>query len=240
VRQRTLFDDITNEHLEKLLFELLLFTTKCTTQPELYDVFALSKQDIILQIIFILLRTTPKELELFRDRPDEFVSLAVDTCDKQVLFFSRKKKQNSIKLLIFLQNSMIVKTQSAQLLENMCDHIDGAMTLVGHTCVQIMQFSLTCDDVLQIATKFPELQPLVGHPFLDKTVTSAELRTETCFMALSVMSYLLPKRHDLVRLLEIFLRQQLQNFLGPQMPPLLKARFCMFIGYYADVLFYNE
>lgn len=33
---------------------------------------------------------------------------------------------------------------------------------------------------------------------MDKNFTNAELRTETCFTCLSIMSYILPKRNDLV------------------------------------------
>jgi hypothetical protein len=42
--------------------------------------------------------------------PDQFVSLALDTCDKQT--------------------SKIVKTQAAKLLETICDSIDGAVSFV--------------------------------------------------------------------------------------------------------------
>lgn len=44
------------------------------------------------------------------NEPAEFVSLALDCCDKQT--------------------SKIVKTQACKLLETMCDNIDGAATCV--------------------------------------------------------------------------------------------------------------
>lgn len=46
--------------------------------------------------------------------PDEFVNLALDTCDKQ--------------------SSKVVKTQGAKLLESICDNIDGAITFVTLFC----------------------------------------------------------------------------------------------------------
>ena len=49
------------------------------------------------------------------DNPANFVSLALDTCDKQ--------------------KSNIVKTQAAKLIEGLCDNIDGSVTLTTYFCV---------------------------------------------------------------------------------------------------------
>lgn len=49
------------------------------------------------------------------DQPQEFVSLALDTCDKQ--------------------GSYIVKTQAAKFFEGLCDNIDGAVTLTTFFCI---------------------------------------------------------------------------------------------------------
>ena len=40
-----------------------------------------------MNVCLPLLRTTPYELEKFQNYPQEFVSLASDTCDSQVRFF---------------------------------------------------------------------------------------------------------------------------------------------------------
>lgn len=46
--------------------------------------------------------------------PEQFVSLALDTCDKQ--------------------QSKVVKTQAAKLLEAICDNIDGAVSFITLFC----------------------------------------------------------------------------------------------------------
>ena len=54
--------------------------------------------------------------------PEQFVNLALDTCDKQ--------------------SSKVVKTQGAKLLEAMCDNIDGAVSFVTLFCCQSIALSL--------------------------------------------------------------------------------------------------
>jgi hypothetical protein len=46
--------------------------------------------------------------------PDQFVNLALDTCDKQ--------------------SSKVIKTQGAKLLEAICDNIDGSITFTTLFC----------------------------------------------------------------------------------------------------------
>lgn len=56
------------------------------------------------------------------DDPQEFVNLALDTCDKQ--------------------KSRVVKTQAAKLFESLCDNIDGATTLTSYFCIQSINVTL--------------------------------------------------------------------------------------------------
>jgi len=55
--------------------------------------------------------------------PQNFVNLALDTCDKQA--------------------SYVVKTQAAKLLEGLCDNIDGAVTLTSYFCIQSLNITLS-------------------------------------------------------------------------------------------------
>lgn len=57
------------------------------------------------------MQTTSEEAEKIQSDPQEFVSLALDCCDKQ--------------------KSLTVKTQACKLLEHMCDNVDGAATCVS-------------------------------------------------------------------------------------------------------------
>ena len=57
------------------------------------------------------------------DNPQEFVNLALDTCDKQ--------------------QSGTVKTQAAKLFEGLCDNIDGAVSLTSFFCIQALNMTLS-------------------------------------------------------------------------------------------------
>lgn len=57
------------------------------------------------------------------DNPQEFVSLALDTCDRQ--------------------KSYIIKTQAAKLIEALCDNIDGSVTLITFFCVNSLNMTLS-------------------------------------------------------------------------------------------------
>ena len=68
------------------------------------------------------MRTTAPELEQMLRDPEQFVNLALDTCDKQ--------------------KSKVVKTQGAKLLEAICDNIDGAVSFITIFCCQSLHYSL--------------------------------------------------------------------------------------------------
>lgn len=99
-----------------------------------------------------------------------------------------------------------------------------------------MKYSITCDNLEKIQ-EFPYLIPFHQSNILNPKFTPAEIRTETCFIGLCIMSYLIPKRVDIVREIETFIEENKANFLGDNMPKLLKSRFCLFLGYFSDTLF---
>lgn len=68
------------------------------------------------------IRTNQLEIEEMRTDPEQFVNLALDTCDKQ--------------------KSKVIKTQGAKLLEAMCDNIDGAVSFVTLFCCQSIHLAL--------------------------------------------------------------------------------------------------
>jgi hypothetical protein len=83
---------------------------------------------------------------------------------------------------------------------------------------------------------------LVNHP---------EIVAETCLVALTTISYILPRRSDLVPVFEEVLATNIDRILGIGANPdtltshgsiLLRARMSLLLGYYADMLFekYND
>jgi hypothetical protein len=68
-----------------------------------------------------------------------------------------------------------------------------------------------------------------------------EITSETCLVALTAISYILPRRNDLVPLFEQVLAKNIDKILN-EGSILLRARMSLLLGYYADMLFlkYDE
>ena len=81
-------------------------------------------------------------------------------------------------------------------MEVLCDHIDGSLTFIAVIVLQFIDYSLLSDNPAEIPTKFSVLSEFQNSIFLTKT--SATIRVETCLVVLSVLSYLLPRRSDLM------------------------------------------
>ena len=76
--------------------------------------------------------------------------------------------------------------------------------------------------------------------FLSGLGTSQEIIAETCLVALTTISYILPRRTDLVPIFEEVLALNIDRILanGPEVGNvLMKARMSLLLGYYADMLF---
>ena len=71
-----------------------------------------------------------------------------------------------------------------------------------------MKYSIDCSGPNEIPTRYPLLTDLQTCRFIDKK--SPESRIETCIMILTVVSYLMPKRKDLIKVIEDFLLQYLK------------------------------
>lgn len=132
------------------------------------------------------------ELEYIQDNPKDFVYLAIDTCDNQVHYTVR-----TYFLIFFLpQKSETVKTQTAQFLETLCDHIDGSLTFTAVFCFAALEYSLLSNNTEEIPTKFGVLSDYTDCIFITKTTPIT--RVETCLLITAMLSYALPLRNDLL------------------------------------------
>lgn len=122
------------------------------------------------------MRTSASEEESLLNNPEEFVKLALDTCDRQIMYS--------------------YKTAAAKLLETVCDNIDGFETIVSLLVLQIIGFSIKFENLDDLDANFPNLINFKPTIFISKT--ERHTRIETCLVALSVLSYLTPKRPDIV------------------------------------------
>ena len=110
--------------------------------------------------------------------PSEFVNLGLDCCDKQ--------------------KSQTVKTQACKLLENMCDNVDSATTCVTTFACNALDLALKKASGVQAPTPmFSQygLWNMENDVFLQRPPV---LVAETCILALTVISYILPKKDHLV------------------------------------------
>jgi hypothetical protein len=81
--------------------------------------------------------------------------------------------------------------------------------------------------------------------FLSGEGSTKEIIAETCLVALTTISYVLPRRKDLVPVFENVLALNIDQILGQKIVTegnkvgsiLLRARMSLLLGYYADMLF---
>jgi len=69
------------------------------------------------------------------------------------------------------------------------------------------------------------------------TKMSPVSRIESSLVILTVMSYLLSRRNDLIRLLEEMLKSNHAYFNNGNLDALIQTRLSLFLGYYCDNLF---
>jgi len=137
-----------------------------------------------------------------------------------------------------------VKTQGARLVETLCDNVDGAVSFLTLFCCQAvaLAFNPATGSIASIAAVqesfYPaEYQMYTGSAFLN---AEPEIVAETCLVALTAISYILPRRADLVPVFEDSLAMNIDRLLAPGDNPLsvlLRSRMSLLLGYYADMIF---
>jgi hypothetical protein len=202
---------------EELVTEMMEFVAKCIGEPRYYqEIFVQAKKLLMVNVGFTFLKTTAMEREKMVNDSDDFVHLALDTCDKQ--------------------RSGIIKTQAAKILEALCDHIEGSTSFLAVFACKALDWALQGKPNLDTAEGeyIAVLQQVKDSVFLRNY--SPEEIADCCMMALTMVSYIIPKRPDLVR---IFDETMYRNFdkMTAKETILLRSRLCLLLGYYADMVF---
>jgi len=115
-------------------------------------------------------------MDKFENDPFDFVQLGSDTCADQL--------------------SAVAKTQAVHLLDHLCDFVDGALSFLAMHLYSIMEYSLLCNNIEEIPTKYPSLNDFANCLLI--RATPPKIRLETCLMALTSLSYHVAQRPDLV------------------------------------------
>lgn len=161
------------------------------------------------------------------DNPQEFVNLALDTCDKQ--------------------QSYTVKTQSAKLFEGLCDNIDGAVSLTSFYCIQALNITLSKETSKQtvnlqdFAANIDEnhYQQIESCSFVKHS--KPDVIIEASITVLGLLSYVHSKKEYqsiftcIERVYEYYINDIITNE-----SKLVKCRYALFLGYLIDVLFQGQ
>jgi hypothetical protein len=88
----------------------------------------------------------------------------------------------------------VIKTQAAKLIESLADHVDGVISFLTTFSCHSINYALLSGKVVNKDCQV--VGPFVNSNFLANT--SNEIIAETSIVALTTISYILPKRQDLV------------------------------------------
>lgn len=169
-------ETLANPAIHKLLASLMRMLCNMLEDHNFYPLFSATKHKLMSDIVLVMLRTTKKEKDWIATDPQNFVNLALDVCEKQ--------------------ESETCKTEAAKLLEALCDHIDGCLTLVTILCTQTIQYACKGGLQEQLA-QYSALAQFGGtSPFITKS--TPELLIETCIVVMTDISYLTPRRKDIL------------------------------------------
>ena len=72
-----------DKKFQDLIVESLEFLSLIAGENQFGEIFADFKRQILVQICFNLVKINDEERTLMDQQPDEFVQIALDTCDKQ-------------------------------------------------------------------------------------------------------------------------------------------------------------
>lgn len=118
-------------------------------------------------------------------------------------------------------------------MEHIVDHIDGMLTFSVNLNLEIIQHLLSGGNPdNQVAAQ--EIHDKLAK-FKLNTFTDEEL-LDICLLSLTIMSYTLVKREDLLACLDQLVVIHLPKLINmQQMPtPLIQSRVCLFLGFYID------
>jgi hypothetical protein len=119
------------------------------------------------------------------------------------------------------------------LIETICDNIDGAVSFVTLFCCQSIYLALDDNKTMINADFSQEYTLFQDSNFLHNT---PEIIAETSLLALTAISYILPRRADLVPVFENALANNIDKILS-EGSILMRARMSLLLGYYVDMLF---
>lgn len=158
------------------------------------------------------------------DDPQEFVNLALDTCDKQ--------------------QSGTVKTQAAKLFEALCDNVDGSVTLTSFFCIQSLNLTLSRESqkealpLVNFAANIEDAHRTLHQNCSFVKNSRPDVIIDASITVLGLLSYVHSKQAyaNIFRAIEGVFAYYINEIIGNE-SRLVKVRYSLFLGYLIDVLY---
>lgn len=197
------------ECTKQLISNLLKFLSNALSESKLVPFLDSNKSRLIAEVILVLLRATREERTQLAEDPQEFVSLALDTCESHT--------------------SETPKTEAAKLLARLCGRVEGSLHFAATFCCEAVRYSCAGQGEGEFKFVYGD-----GSLFLGRS--SKEEVVETCLLALSVVSELVSLKKDLLAMFEnLLLKFYPAIFESSSL--IVNCRVALMLRYYAKALF---
>ncbi|CAG9332132.1 unnamed protein product [Blepharisma stoltei] len=203
---------LARDFITELMIETLSFFHKVGYERRFYTIFSQYHRQLIVNVCFQFIRIYEKDKELFMTDPEEFAASTQDMCERQ--------------------ESETTKTTSAQLLETLCDAIDGALAFTAYFVQQITDMILSGKGREGIMD-YNIIRDFTDFPFMS---LDEETKIETSFMVLSILSFPILRRKDILNSIEDLLVNHMERLFSTT-SGIIQSRICLFFYFYSDSIF---
>ena len=193
--------------LKGLLVTSLKYLIKTSKDFEYYEIFTNIKQKLIIDILLPNLITNKQEIENLVDNPEEFINATIEQ---------------------LYHNCSTLKGKIGDLIENLCENIDGVLTYIVKITVELMRFLIERAGEDKIDTDFEVLKDLKDSRIFKQCNDIQKM--DICLVTLTAIKSKVEKRPDLLNYLDYFLKKYVSFFYNS--PILIQTRFIFFISDY--------
>ena len=198
----------TNAEFITCCFEFFKYLTNCYSY---HSILKKSKDILIVTIIMVLLKSAEQEIKMMTDDPENFVGLAIDTCTKQI--------------------SRIPKTEAISLLEELCKHIDGYLSIIISFCCELIRYGSKKVSYTASTDFFSSLDLI--------TATPKSILVETALLVLADIQYLILKNTSIYNFIENVMTNYLDE-LSKEGVEIVKCRLALLFRFYGEGIYENR
>ena len=167
------------ESAHRIMLACLGLMSKSTKLQDFYSIYSPAAKSLVYVVVFPELVVSEKEIEDFDHNEVEFVSFSMDVC--------------------FSQKSKVAKTFAMEILENLCDKIDGILTFTAVGVLALSDTILAQRSESDLVKEFPALEPIIHSEFVKQNRSEKVL--DVCILVITSLSFLIVARQDLMYLL---------------------------------------